>query len=219
MKRKILVPRISSWLGMSLALLTAASLLTARQTQAQTQAQAAAPSRHAQAWHNTLPSRLISAHVSDGVLTVDGMVGKIDLNYQIDRTGFLYFFEPGVGTAVVSLSPLAGAEKISDGINGVRLAFTVEGHSFELSGARPLLSRHKNKQKADIYVRLDTATVALSRFPQMGYGNTTESPYAWPLSAPEPVTSVKYVVTPPPMPRNLLPRTEDTAYALPSSGR
>jgi hypothetical protein len=208
---------------MSLALLTAASLLTARQTQAQaqtqTQAQAAAPSRHVQTWHNTLPSRLISAHVSDGVLTVDGMVGKIDLNYQIDRTGFLYFFEPGVGTAVVSLSPLAGAEKISDGINGVRLAFTVEGHSFELSGARPLLSRHKNKQKADIYVRLDTATVALSRFPQMGYGNTTESPYAWPLSAPEPVTSVKYVVTPPPMPRNLLPRTEDTAYALPSSGR
>ncbi len=217
MKRRTLAPRISSWLGMSLALLTAASLLTARQASAQTQA--AAPSRHAQAWHNTLPSHLISAHVSDGVLTVDGMVGKIDLNYQIDRTGFLYFFEPGVGTAVVSLSPLAGAEKVSDGIDGVRLAFTIEGHSFELSGARPLLSRRKNKQKADIYVRLDTATVALSRFPQMGYGNTTESPYVWPLSAPEPVTSVRYVVTPPPMPRNLLPRTEDTAYAIPASAR
>ncbi|MFP5233604.1 MAG: hypothetical protein ACLGQX_13405 [Acidobacteriota bacterium] len=220
MKRKTLVPRISprfisSRLCMALALLAAASVLGARQAPAQ----AAAPTRHRQAWHNTLPSRLISAQVSDGVLTVDGMVGKIDLNYLIDHAGFLYFFEPGVGTAVVSLSPLAGSEKIPNGIAGARLAFTVEGHSFELSDAKPLLSRHKNKQKADIYVRLDTSTVALSRFPQMGYGNTTESPYVWPLSAPEPVTSVKYAVTPPPMPSSVLPRTVDTALALPSSNR
>ncbi len=201
---------------MVLALLAAASVLAARQASAQA---SVAPARHGQAWHNTMPSRLISAQVSDGVLTVDGMVGKIDLNYLIDHAGFLYFFEPGVGTAVVSLSPLAGAEKVPNGIAGARLAFTVEGHSFELSDAKPLLSRHKNKQKADIYVRLDTSTVALSRFPRMGYGNTNESPYVWPLSQPEPVSTMKYVVTPPPMPSSVLPRTVDTALAIPSTNR
>ncbi|MGA8938296.1 MAG: hypothetical protein WB439_03945 [Acidobacteriaceae bacterium] len=162
-----------------------------------------------------MPDRLISARVRDGVLMIDGMVGKVQLNYDIERTGFMYFFVPGVGTAVVSMGPLAGGVKVPDGFDGDRLAFTVGGHSFELSSEEPLLSKRKNKDKADVYVRFDRSTVAVSRYPRMGYGNTTQAPYVWPLSAPEPMSreKVAYVVTPPPVPKNMLPRTETTASA------
>ena len=172
-----------------------------------------ATSNQGGSWHNTMPDRLISARVRDGVLMVDGMVGKVQLNYDIERTGFMYFFVPGVGTAVVSLGPLAGGEKVADGFDGDRLAFTVQGHSFELSSETPLLSKHKKRDKADIYVRLDSSTVALSRSPKVGYGDTTEPPYVWPLSNPEPLSKekVSYVVPPPPLPKNVLPRTVDTA--------
>ncbi|MGC9199026.1 MAG: hypothetical protein ACP5E5_08825 [Acidobacteriaceae bacterium] len=211
----IFVCRFAPRVGMTFALLAVFAGLT--MIPALAQASAAATSG-GQAWHDTLPGQTISARVSDGVLTVDGMVGKIDLNYDMDHTGFLYFYEPGVGTAVVSLSPLAGAVKVPDGIDGNTLAFTVEGHSFELSNAKPLLSRRKNKAKADIYVRLDAATASIDRYPKMGYGNTTQPPYVWPLSLPEPASNVRYVVTPPPMPSNVLPRTVDTALEIPSGG-
>ena len=179
-----------------------------------------APSSQSAASHDTMPGHLISAHVRDGVLTVDGMVAKIELNYDIERTGYMYFFVPGVGTAVVSMSPIADAEKVPNAFDGSKLAFKVDGHTFELSSEDNLLSKRKDKSKADVYVRLDRSTVAVSRYPQVGFGDTTQSPYVWPLSAPEPKSKEKvaYVVTPPPMPASMLPRTVDTAStATPSN--
>ncbi|MGA7156481.1 MAG: hypothetical protein WBY53_06530 [Acidobacteriaceae bacterium] len=173
---------------------------------------ASTPSPSTQGWHNTAPDRLITAHVRDGVLMIDGMVGKVQLNYVIERTGFMYFFVPGVGTAVVSMGPLAGGVKVVDGFDGDKLAFSVEGHSIELSSDTPLLSKRKNREKADIYVRMDHSALAISRYPKMGYGDTTQPPYVWPLSAPEPVSKEKvaYVVTPPPLPKSILPQTAST---------
>jgi hypothetical protein len=153
-----------------------------------------------------VPDHLISAHVRDGVLTIDGLVAKVQLNYDIQRTGYMYFFVPGVGTAVVSMAPLAGGAKVADAFDGEKLAFSVEGHSVELASATKLLAKGK---KADVYVRLDQSTVALSRYPRMGYGDTVAAPYVWPLSNPELAKKekVEYVVPPPPVPRNLLPET------------
>ena len=106
-----------------------------------------------------MPKNLISARVRDGVLTIDGMVAKVQLNYDIQHTGYMYFFVPGVGTAVVSMDPLAEGTKIPDAFDGEKLAFTVDGHSIELSnGGSSLLE--KRKGKADVYVRLDRSTVA-----------------------------------------------------------
>lgn len=155
--------------------------------------------------HDNMPDHLISARVRDGVLTIDGMVAKVQLNYNIERTGYMYFFVPGVGTAVVSMAPLEGGAKVADAFDGETLAFSVEGHSVELSNTTNLL-KHK---KADVYVRLDRSTVALSRTPRMGYGDTTASPYVWPLSNPELAKreKVEYVVPPPPVPKSLLPET------------
>ncbi len=210
-------PKIMTTLALVAAL--SAGMASQAQTQAQlVPASASSRSNHSLAqrnttWHDTAQSHLITAHVRNGVLTIDGMVGKVQLNYDIEHAGFMYFFVPGVGTAVVSMSPLADAVKMPDAFDGDKLAFTAGGHSFELSSEGNLLSKKKKLAKADVYVRLDSATVALGRYPQMGYGDTTEPPYAWPLSEVAPQEKVDYVVTPPPMPKSVLPRTVETASA------
>ncbi len=202
----------------TLALVTALSAATASLAQMQAtpvSASTTSRSNHSLAqqnatWHDTTPNQTITAHVRNGVLTIDGMVGKVQLNYNIERTGFMYFFVPGVGTAVVSMSPIADGVKVPNAFDGDKLAFTAGGHSFELSSEGNLLSK-KKQAKADVYVRLDSATVALGRYPKMGFGNTTEPPYVWPLSEVAPQEKVDYVVTPPPMPKSILPQTVETA--------
>lgn len=198
----------------TLALVAALSMVAASQAEAQAKVvpagstTSASGNTGARDGHDTMPSHLISARVRDGVLTIDGMVAKVQLNYDIQHTGYMYFFVPGVGTAVVSMEPLADGTKVPDAFDGEKLAFTVDGHSVELSNdGNSLLD--KRRSKADVYVRLDRSTVAISRYPRMGYGDTTEAPYVWPLSNPEPANKEKvaYVVTPPPVPKSLLPQT------------
>jgi hypothetical protein len=161
--------------------------------------------------HDPVPNRLISAQVHDGVLAIDGMVAKVQLNYEIQRTGYMYFFVPGMGTAVVSLAPLADAVKVKNAFDGSKLTFVAGGHTFELTSKGNLLT--KDKSKTDVYVRLDRSTVAVGRYPSMGFGNTAEAPYAWPLSGPAMKDTNAHFVTPPPLPPSVLPRTVDTAAA------
>ncbi len=164
--------------------------------------------------HDTMPKNLITARVHDGVLTIDGMVAKVQLNYDIQHTGYMYFFVPGVGTAVVSMEPLTDGTKVPDAFDGEKLSFTVDGHSIELSNdGNSLLD--KRKGKADAYVRLDHSTVAISRYPRMGYGDTAQAPYVWPLSGVESASKEKvdYVVAPPPVPKSMLPQTASSGSA------
>jgi hypothetical protein len=188
------------------------------QVQAQTQATPVAMTRTSNpsnsdsllrpAWQDTLPNKLISAQVHDGVLTIDGMVAKVQLNYEIQHTGYLYFFVPGMGTAVVSLAPIPDAVRVKNAFEGAKLMFSAGGHTFELTGSGNLLTR--DKTKTDVYVRLDSSTVAMGRYPRMGFGNTAEAPYVWPLSAPATKDRESHFVTPPPLPRSVLPRTVAT---------
>ncbi len=196
---------------MSQLSLKVCSLVAALSVAIASQAQAPAklvPASSTTPSHDTMPKSLISARVRDGVLTIDGMVAKVQLNYDIQHTGYMYFFVPGVGTAVVSMDPLADGTKVPDAFDGEKLAFTVDGHSVELSNDGSSLLE-KRKGKADIYVRLDRSTVAISRYPRMGYGDTAAAPYVWPLSAAESANKekVEYVVAPPPVPKSMLPQT------------
>jgi hypothetical protein len=155
------------------------------------------------AWHDTkIPAdKEITAKVEDGVLTVDGLVAKVQLNYDIHHAGYLYFFVPGVGTAIVSRVEMYGSSKVKDAFNGSKLAFNTGGHSFELS------ARANLGEKGDVFVRLDTDAASLDRYPMVGYGDTTRAPYNWPLSAPSSKDTEAHLVAPPPIPANLLPRT------------
>jgi hypothetical protein len=208
-------PRVS----FMLTLATGACLAAAGQVSAQATLSSASTTSKASnsisspttTWHDTMPNRLISAQVHDGVLTIDGMVAKVELNYDIQKTGFMYFFVPGMGTAVVSLAPIADAVKVKNAFDGSKLTFAAGGHTFELNSKGNLLT--KDKSKTDVYVRLDRSTIAVGRYPRMGYGNTTEPPYVWPLSGVSSKDKDAHFVAPPPMPASALPRTENTASA------
>jgi hypothetical protein len=204
-----------------LTLVTASCFAAASQVQAQavvasmsatSRASNSIPSQ-GQTRHDPVPNRLISVQVHDGVLAIDGMVAKVQLNYEIQRTGYMYFFVPGMGTAVVSLAPLADTVKVKNAFDGSKLTFVAGGHTFELTSKGNLLT--KDKSKTDVYVRLDSSTVAVGRYPMMGFGNTTEAPYVWPLSGPAMKDTTAHFVTPPPMPSSVLPQTVDTATAGP----
>jgi hypothetical protein len=190
------------------ALTLVAALSMAGATQVDAQAKAVPVDSATTAAQDTMPKNLISARVRDGVLTIDGMVAKVQLNYDIQHTGYMYFFVPGVGTAVVSMDPLVEGTKVPEAFDGEKLAFTVDGHSIELSNDGSSLLE-KRKSKADVYVRLDRSAVAISRYPRMGYGDTSAAPYVWPLSAAQTASKEKvdYVVTPPPVPKSMLPQT------------
>jgi hypothetical protein len=165
------------------------------------------------------PERFISAQIHDGILTIDGMVAKVQLNYNLQHNGYLYFFVPGTGTAVVSLSPMPGAEKVQDAFDGPSLRFTAAGHTIELSNDGTILlherSKLKEKSRADAYVRFDTSA-STGRYPRMGFGDTAQAPFEWPVSAPS--SSEKYAasVAPPPVPQNLL---QTSAVSTPHAPR
>ena len=177
------------------------------------------PTKSANAgWHDTMPDRLISAQVHDGVLAIDGMVAKVQLNYEIQRAGYMYFFVPGIGTAVVSLAPIDDAERVTNAINGPKLSFVAGGHTFELTNNKGNFLK-KARSKTDVWVRLDRSTVAVGRYPRMGFGNSDESPYVWPLSGPADRNRDAHLVAPPPLPASVLPETENTASAMMPAGR
>ena len=200
-------PRVSYMLTLAAGL----SVATAGQMQAQAALSSASTTSKTSSsissptWHDPMPSKLISAEVHDGVLTIDGMVAKVELNYDIKKTGYMYFFVPGMGPAVVSLAPISDAFKVKNAIEGSKLTFAAGGHNFELVSKGNLLT--KEKSKTDVYVRLDRSTIAVGRFPRMGFGNTTEPPYVWPLSGPAEKDKNAHFVAPPPMPSSALPQT------------
>jgi len=169
------------------------------------------PSTSRPAWHETTPDKLISAHVHEGVLTIDGLTAKVRLNYDIHNVGYLYFFIPGTGTAIVSLVKTPDSSLEKGAFRGNTLAFSVGGHSYELTSEGPLMGGEKSK--TDAYVRLDRTTPSLDRYPEMGFGTTTRPPYIWPAAKPEPKQTQQtlveqHIVQPPPLPRDMLPRIQ-----------
>ena len=215
-------PRVS----IMLAIATAFPLIAKGQRQAQitpvsmtTKSQptnTATPSHGS--WHDTAPDRLISAQVHDGILAIDGMVAKVQLNYEIQRADYMYFFVPGIGTAVVSLAPVEGFERVANAISGPELSFVAGGHTFELTNNKGNLLT-KDRSKKDVWVRLDRSAVAVGRYPRMGFGDGDKSPYAWPLSGPAERDREAHLVAPPPLPASVLPRTVNTASAMTPAGR
>lgn len=182
----------------------AASAFVASALQAQTFTPASTNS--IPTWHETsAPEKLITADVRDGVLTLDGQVLKVQLNYNIHKAGYMYFYLPGTGTVVLSLVPMTNAVQVKGAFHGSTLTFPVGKHSLELSNNGPLMGNGKT----DAYVWLDTKTRAIDRYTMVGFGTTTRAPYDWPYSAPTPKAERTFN-TPPPIPARLLPRTGPT---------
>ena len=124
--------------------------------------------------------KLVGVTVSEGTLTVDGMIGKARLNYQIADLKYIYLTAPWIGTAIVSNTMFPGATEQKKAFNGKVLTVTVDDHSIQLNSEQPLLGKKAKPESA--FVRVDRTFVLPSRFPVVGYGATLRAPYAWPGS-------------------------------------
>jgi hypothetical protein len=146
--------------------------------------------------------RSFATEVRNGILTVDGMVGKAQMNYDIHQA-YLYFTVPGVGTAIVSQTRFLNALPQKGAFHGNVLTVTVNGHVVELTSDAPLLK----EKTAEAWVNVDPLFGA-AQFPQMGFGDTTQRPYVWPGSKTVKAQSSHAYVKAPPLPMALRPKPE-----------
>lgn len=164
--------------------------------------------------HKKTDAPLIYARVRDGIYSVDGMVGKVQLNYDVKAANYLYLFVPGVGTALVSLAPSHDSISVPAAYHDSELTFRVAGHTLNLTGVESLVN-DKGKTPTALYVQLDRESWKLNRTPMIGFGNTAMAPYQWPGALPEQLSAQPDEAAAPAPPKSLLPRT--VAYRVPAA--
>ncbi|MDE1161084.1 MAG: hypothetical protein PW792_03950 [Acidobacteriaceae bacterium] len=117
-----------------------------------------------------------------GALMVDGIVGKVRLNYDIGELHYLYMYVPDTGVVIVSNGPFPGAIKEAGAFRGNSLTVQVEEHTLKVSSAKSLIG---NKPEA-AFVAVDRSYILPhATFPVFGYGATRVAPYVWPGSKAE----------------------------------
>jgi hypothetical protein len=145
------------------------------------------------------PPKMTPVTISQGTFTVDGMIGKAELNYDIADLKFIYLYAPLIGTVVVSNEPFEGAKEEKDAFNDTTLTVNVGDHVLQVASEKRLLG----KKPEAAYVLLDRDFKLPSKYPVVGYGPALKAPYAWPGGRPNPV--VEAAIKAPPVPQNLRP--------------
>lgn len=152
--------------------------------------------------HREADRELLFGRVREGAYTVDGLVAKVQLNYDIAGVRSLFLFVPGVGTAVVSAQAEPEEKTSPATLESNDLVLLVAGRTLKLSGIA--LSNGKGVTLHRLYARLDSTAWNLGRHPMVGFGDATAAPYAWPgaLQTARPEAAS---VLAPPVPVSLLP--------------
>jgi hypothetical protein len=139
--------------------------------------------------------------ISRGTFTVDGMIGKAELNYTIPDFKFIYLYVPGLGTVIVSNVQFPGGTLQKDAFRNNSLKLNIEDHDLELASDRQIIGKQGHPLPA--YIEVDRDFRLPSKFPAVGFGTTTAAPYAWPGAKRN--TQLAGTIKPPPTPKNLLP--------------
>lgn len=138
--------------------------------------------------------------ISRGTYTVDGMIGKAELNYNIADFKYMYLYAPGIGTLVVSKEPFPGGKEEKGAFNGNTLTVTTGDHKLQLASDQRLL----DKKPISAFVMVDRDFLLPSPYPVVGYGTVIKAPYVWPGSK-ENIALKGAFVQPPAIPVNLKP--------------
>jgi hypothetical protein len=146
------------------------------------------------------PPKMTPVTIARGTFTVDGMIGKAELNYTIADFKFMYLYAPGIGTLVISNEPFPGATLQKNAFNEKTLTVTTGDHHLQVASDNFLLG----KKPLPAYVLLDRTFVLPTPYPVVGYGGLTKAPYVWPGSH-ENADLKGAFVKPPPIPVNLQP--------------
>ena len=145
------------------------------------------------------PPKMTSVAIASGTLTVDGMIGKAALNYDIADLHYIYLYAPWIGVVVVSNGPFPGSKMQADAFNLHTLTVNVEDHQFQLYSEKLLLG----KKPAPAYVSVDREFKLPTKSPVLGYGETLKAPYNWPGAKEQ--TLAKGTIGAPPVPDSLKP--------------
>jgi hypothetical protein len=144
------------------------------------------------------PPKMTPVSIAQGTYTVDGVIGKAELNYDIADLKYIYLYAPGIGVTVISNVPFPGAKEQLNAFNDKTLTVTVSEHTLQLYSENRLLAKPQPG-----YVMVDRDFILPSKFPVMGYGDLRAAPYAWPGAKQGKILAGP--VTPPPVPVNLRP--------------
>lgn len=144
------------------------------------------------------PPKMTPISISRGTFTVDGVVGKAAMNYEISDLKFIYLYVPGMGVTVVSNHAFPGSKEQPKAFDGPTLTVKADDHTLQLSSDKRLLG--KNPESAFVLVNREFQLP--SHYPVVGYGETTRSPYTWPGSH---VNQQIAGIEAPPVPTNLQP--------------
>jgi hypothetical protein len=144
--------------------------------------------------------KMIPVHIVRGTFTVDGMIGKAELNYEIPDFHYIYMYAPGIGTLVVSKDPFPGSKEQKNAFNDKTLTVNVGDHHLQVASDTRMLS----KKPESAFVLVDRDFTLPSKYPVVGYGGTVKAPYVWPGGRPNEELRGAFV-EPPPIPVNLQP--------------
>jgi hypothetical protein len=144
--------------------------------------------------------KMIPVSIARGTFTVDGMIGKAELNYKIADLKFIYLYAPGIGTVVVSSRPFTGSKEEKNAFNQKTLTVTTGDHTLQVASDDFILG----KKPSSAFVLVDRDFHLPTPYPVMGYGGLIKAPYVWPGSH-ENADLKGAFVKPPPIPVNLQP--------------
>jgi hypothetical protein len=151
------------------------------------------------------------ATITRGTFTVDGIIGKAALNYNIPDLKFIYFYAPGIGVVIVSDNKFPGGVEQKNAFDHQTLTVKVADHEMQLYSDDVLLGKKaivgkggQNKKPEPAWVALDPNFKLPSRFPVVGYGDKPTPPYSWPGSKLN-VTVKGIDADAPPVPARLTP--------------
>jgi hypothetical protein len=151
------------------------------------------------------PPKLLPVNIVHGELTVDGLIAKAGLNFQIADLKFFYIWVPGLGTAIISNEPFPGGKIQVNALDGKILTVDADGHQLQLACDQPLINGKEHKPKPiSMFVSIDRSFDKGSAYPEFGYGTVLKAPYAWPGTLVDLHPSDKA----PPLPSNLRQKTE-----------
>jgi hypothetical protein len=148
--------------------------------------------------------KLIPVTIARGTFTVDGMIGKAELNYNIADLKFIYLYAPGIGTVVVSNHPFTGSKEEKNAFNQKTLTVTTGDHTLQVASDDLLLGKLLGKKPSSAFVLVDRDFNLPTPYPVVGYGGLIKAPYVWPGSHENAELKGAFV-KPPPIPVNLQP--------------
>jgi hypothetical protein len=148
--------------------------------------------------------KLIPVSIARGTFTVDGMIGKAELNYNIADLKYIYLYAPGIGTVVVSNHPFTGGKEEKNAFNQKTLTVTTGDHTLQVASDDLLLGKALGKKPSSAFVLVDRDFNLPTPYPVVGYGGIIKAPYVWPGSHENAELKGAFL-KPPPIPANLQP--------------